>query len=191
MRPSASMVEVPAAPQRPTDDRAAEPRRLAINFLFLSCGEFTAKLLTFASFSYLARQLGAWNYGLLEFTLAIMVFSPCRSTWDWDRTALAKLPAIPRARRACCMKLPAFAWCLALCSMLALGVFIAADSQERRVENVARPLRIEPAGRAISAAVVLPGARPDALGGNRLHRASGRVCSAGVFALPPEDRRSF
>jgi PST family polysaccharide transporter len=54
--------------------RVAEPRRLAINFLFLSGGECTAKLLTFASFSYLSRMLGPENYGFLEFTLAVMVF---------------------------------------------------------------------------------------------------------------------
>ncbi len=54
--------------------RAAEARRLAINFLFLSAGESTAKLLTFATFSYLARMLGPQHYGFLEFTLAVMVF---------------------------------------------------------------------------------------------------------------------
>src|SRR3984957_15471766 len=53
---------------------AVEPHRLAVNFLYLSAGEFTAKLLTFASFSYLARVLGPSQYGPLEFTLAVMVF---------------------------------------------------------------------------------------------------------------------
>src|SRR4051812_41402744 len=73
MRSAVAMAEAPE-PQPAPAGRGAEPRRLAINFLFLSCGEFTAKLLTFASFSYLARALGAWQYGLIEFTLAIMVF---------------------------------------------------------------------------------------------------------------------
>jgi len=36
----------------------AELRRFAINFHFLSGGEFTTKLLTFASFAYLALVLG-------------------------------------------------------------------------------------------------------------------------------------
>lgn len=54
--------------------RATAPRRLAINFALLSGGEFGAKLLTFAAFSYLARTLGAGKYGYLEFTLAVMVF---------------------------------------------------------------------------------------------------------------------
>ena len=64
-----------APPQRSASiARPAEPRRLAINFIFLSAGECVAKLLTFASFSYLARMLGPRNYGSLEFTLAVMVF---------------------------------------------------------------------------------------------------------------------
>lgn len=50
------------------------PQRLATNLLFLVAGEFTAKLLTFASFSYLARTLGPRDYGFIEFTLALMVF---------------------------------------------------------------------------------------------------------------------
>jgi PST family polysaccharide transporter len=40
----------------------------------LSGGEFIAKLLTFAAFAYLARNLGAGAYGTLEFVLAVMVF---------------------------------------------------------------------------------------------------------------------
>src|SRR5579863_6487709 len=70
---AAAAAEVSAAPD-PAPRPAAEPRRLAINFVFLSFGEIAAKLLTFASFSYLARTLGPWQYGQLEFTLAIMVF---------------------------------------------------------------------------------------------------------------------
>ena len=53
---------------------ASRPGRLAINFAVLTAGELTAKLLTFGAFSYLARHLGLGNYGLLEFTLALMVF---------------------------------------------------------------------------------------------------------------------
>lgn len=49
-------------------------RKLAINFLLLTAGEFTAKLLTFCAFFYLARVLGAERYGNLEFTLAVMTF---------------------------------------------------------------------------------------------------------------------
>lgn len=57
-----------------TVTRPAEPLRLAANFLFLSAGEFGAKLLAFASFTYLARTLGPVSYGAIEFTLAVMVF---------------------------------------------------------------------------------------------------------------------
>jgi PST family polysaccharide transporter len=40
----------------------------------LTAGETTAKLLTFASFSFLAHNLGPAHYGILEFTLAVMTF---------------------------------------------------------------------------------------------------------------------
>ena len=49
---------------------APAPKRLATNLLFLMAGEFTAKLLTFAIFSHLARTLGPRDYGFVEFTLA-------------------------------------------------------------------------------------------------------------------------
>jgi len=69
--PTLAPVEgVPLAKNAP----AEEPRRLAANLLYLLTGEFAAKLLTFASFSYLARLLGPQDYGFLEFTLAVMVF---------------------------------------------------------------------------------------------------------------------
>jgi O-antigen/teichoic acid export membrane protein len=47
---------------------------LAMNFALLTGGEFTAKLLTFAAFSFLARALGPERYGSLEFALAVIVF---------------------------------------------------------------------------------------------------------------------
>ncbi len=49
-------------------------RRLAVNFLLLTTGEFVAKLLTFAGFTYMGRVLGPERYGSLEFVLATMVF---------------------------------------------------------------------------------------------------------------------
>ena len=49
-------------------------RQLASNFSYLTAGEATSKLFTFAAFSMLARVLGPGNFGYLEFTLAIMVF---------------------------------------------------------------------------------------------------------------------
>jgi O-antigen/teichoic acid export membrane protein len=51
-----------------------DSRKVALNFLLLTAGEFAAKLLTFAAFFYLARALGAEQYGSFEFVLAVMVF---------------------------------------------------------------------------------------------------------------------
>ena len=53
---------------------ASAGRRLVINFCLLSGGEFIAKLLTFAAFAFLARSLGAGQYGTIEFVLAVMIF---------------------------------------------------------------------------------------------------------------------
>ena len=66
--PAKQIVPVSASPAFPA------PQRLATNLLLLVAGEFTAKLLTFGSFSYLARTLGPRDYGFIEFTLALMVF---------------------------------------------------------------------------------------------------------------------
>src|SRR5581483_11349431 len=75
-----------AAEERPTRDvrlrkadaapakRRDSKQSLAVNFVLLSAGEMTAKLLTFLSFSYLARALGPRDYGFVEFALAVMVF---------------------------------------------------------------------------------------------------------------------
>lgn len=67
-------VEVPPPAAPGSDVATAAPSRLTVNFFVLSAGEFAAKLLTFAAFSYLARHLNAASYGALEFTLALMVF---------------------------------------------------------------------------------------------------------------------
>src|SRR3954453_12730190 len=125
MRSSASTVEVAADPQGKPAARAAEPRRLAINFLFLSGGEFTAKLLTFASFSYLARHLGAWNYGLLEFTLAIMVFYTLPVDLGLGSYGAREIARNPQSAARLLHEITGLRLVLALCSMLALGVFIA------------------------------------------------------------------
>lgn len=49
-------------------------RKLATNYIFLSGGEATSKILTFAAFTFLARVLGPTNFGTLEFTLALVIF---------------------------------------------------------------------------------------------------------------------
>src|SRR5689334_1110911 len=62
---------------RDLNPQPAAPRTrvgLAFNFAVLAGGEFLAKLLTFAVFTFLARTLGPARYGNIEFTLAVMVF---------------------------------------------------------------------------------------------------------------------
>jgi O-antigen/teichoic acid export membrane protein len=84
----------------------------------------TAKLLTFASFSYLARILGPKNYGFVEFTLAVMVFFSLPADLglgEYGAREIARDPAsAPRILRA----VTGLRMALALASMLALGVFI-------------------------------------------------------------------
>ena len=102
-----------------------EPRRLAVNFLFLSCGEFTAKLLTFASFSYLARVLGPWYYGMLEFTLALMVFFTLPVDLGLGAYGTREIARRPQHAARLLHEITGLRLLLALCSMLALGIFIA------------------------------------------------------------------
>jgi PST family polysaccharide transporter len=105
--------------------RVAEPRRLAINFLFLSGGECTAKLLTFASFSYLSRMLGPENYGFLEFTLAVMVFFTLPVDLGLGAYGAREI-ARDRSRGPRLLReITGLRMALALASMALLGVFIA------------------------------------------------------------------
>jgi O-antigen/teichoic acid export membrane protein len=133
--PPARLAVVPEPSHRPTPSRssepsrpvvrpAAEPRRLAINFLFLAAGEFTAKLLTFATFSYLARMFGPGNYGFLEFTLAVMVFFTLPvdlGLGPYGAREIAKNPG--RADRLL-HEITGLRLALTLCSMMALALFI-------------------------------------------------------------------
>ncbi len=105
--------------------KPAEPRRLAINFLFLSCGESLAKLLTFASFSYLARTLGPWNYGLVEFTLALMVFFTLPVDLGLGSYGAREIARNPKNAARLLHEITGLRLMLALCSMAALGIFIA------------------------------------------------------------------
>jgi len=124
MQPAVSMVATPV-PEPAPPKKAAEPRRLAINFLFLSAGECTAKLLTFASFSYLARTLGPWHYGLLEFTLAIMVFFTLPADLGLGSYGAREIARAPENAERLLHEITGLRLMLAVCSMLALSVFIA------------------------------------------------------------------
>jgi O-antigen/teichoic acid export membrane protein len=123
MQPAVSMAPAPD-PKPVLVRRAVEPHRLAINFLFLSGGECTAKLLTFASFSYLARTLGPWQYGLLEFTLAVMVFFTLPVDWGLGIYGAREIARQPKSAPRFLREITGLRLLLSLCSMLALGVFI-------------------------------------------------------------------
>jgi O-antigen/teichoic acid export membrane protein len=101
-----------------------EPRRLAVNFLCLSFGEFAAKLLTFASFSYMARVLGPWYYGILEFTLALMVFFTLPVDLGLGAYGAREIARHPRDAARLLHEITGLRLVLALCSMLALGIFV-------------------------------------------------------------------
>lgn len=120
---AAAAAEVAAAPD-PAPRPAAEPRRLAINFVFLSCGEVAAKLLTFASFSYLARTLGPWHYGQLEFTLAIMVFFSLPVDLGLGSYGAREIARNPQNAARLLHEITGLRLILALCSMAGLGIFI-------------------------------------------------------------------
>ncbi|MGD0201032.1 MAG: oligosaccharide flippase family protein [Bryobacteraceae bacterium] len=104
--------------------RAAEPRRLAVNFLFLSAGEFTAKLLTFASFTYLGRTLGPASYGAIEFTLAVMVFFTLPTDMGLGAYGAREIARNPAGASRLLREITGLRLLLSLCSMLLLVVFI-------------------------------------------------------------------
>jgi O-antigen/teichoic acid export membrane protein len=107
------------------DSKPALPRRLAINFLFLSCGESLAKLLTFVSFSFLARTLGPWNYGMVEFTLALMVFFTLPVDLGLGSYGAREIARNPQNADRLLHEITGLRLMLALCSMVALGIFVA------------------------------------------------------------------
>jgi O-antigen/teichoic acid export membrane protein len=103
---------------------AVEPHRLAVNFLYLSAGEFTAKLLTFASFSYLARVLGPAQYGPLEFTLAVMVFFTLPTDLGLAIYGVREVARNPDRGERLLHEITGLRMALTLCSMMGLAVFI-------------------------------------------------------------------
>jgi O-antigen/teichoic acid export membrane protein len=115
-----AMVSDQAAPVAP----AAEPRRLAINFLYLSAGEFTAKLLTFATFSYLARVLGPLDYGSVEFTLAVMVFFTLPIDLGLSWYGAREIARDPGMAPSLLHEITGLRMILTACSMLGLVIFI-------------------------------------------------------------------
>jgi O-antigen/teichoic acid export membrane protein len=101
-----------------------QPRRLAINFLYLSSGEIAARLLTFFSFTYLARTLHPASYGSVEFALAVMVFFTLPVDLGLSWYGAREIAHNPGKARFLLHEITGLRLILALCSMLALAMFI-------------------------------------------------------------------
>jgi O-antigen/teichoic acid export membrane protein len=104
--------------------RPVEPQRLAVNFLFLSAGEIGAKLLTFLSFTYLARTLGPVSYGAVEFTLAVMVFFTLPTDLGLGMYGAREIARNPPSAPRLLREITGLRLLLSLFSMFLLAVFI-------------------------------------------------------------------
>ena len=120
----ASTLSPVAAAASPEPPPAAEPRRLAINLLYLLAGEFAAKLFTFASFSYLARTLGPRDYGFIEFTLAVMVFFSLPVDLGLGSYGAREIARNPEKGARLLREITGLRMVLSICSIAVLGIFI-------------------------------------------------------------------
>jgi len=102
----------------------AQPKRLAVNFAYLTAGEMTAKLLTFASFSFLAHKIGPSNYGILEFTLAVMTFFTLPADLGLSWYGAREVARNPSRGPRLLHEITGLRFALTLCSMAGLVVFI-------------------------------------------------------------------
>ena len=109
-------VSAPAVP-------AVHPR-LAKNYALLTAGECVSKVLAFAAFTWLGRVLGPERYGLVEFTLAAMVFFTLPvdlGLGDYGAREVSKNRA---ASSTLLNDIAGLRLLLAACSFCALGVFV-------------------------------------------------------------------
>ena len=115
---------------------APVPKKLATNLLFLMAGEFTAKLLTFASFSYLARTLGPRDYGFIEFTLALMVFFTLPVDLGLGSYGAREIARNPDRAPQLLHEITGLRLFLSVCSMAALGVLILFLHQSHKLKEL-------------------------------------------------------
>jgi O-antigen/teichoic acid export membrane protein len=99
-------------------------RKLAVNYFLLVAGEMTAKLLAFASLSYIARMLGPAQYGFIEFTLAVMVFFTLPADLGLGAYGAREIARSPESASRLLHAVTGLRMALALCSMVLLGIFI-------------------------------------------------------------------
>jgi O-antigen/teichoic acid export membrane protein len=127
MPPAADTPIVAAQPdpaEHPNPAHIDTGRKLALNFFLLVAGEMTAKLLTFASLTYLARTLGPTDYGFIEFTLAVMVFFTLPADLGLGSYGVREIAHNPSNAARLLHAVTGLRMALALCSMALLAVFI-------------------------------------------------------------------
>jgi O-antigen/teichoic acid export membrane protein len=96
---------------------------LIFNFALLAGGELVAKLLTFVAFSFLARTVGASQFGLIEFTLAVMVFFTLPAEMGLGSYGAREIARHPRRAGQLLSEIVQLRLCLASCSILGLIAF--------------------------------------------------------------------
>ena len=112
------------------------PQKIAANLMFLVAGEFTSKLLTFASFSYLARMLGPRDYGFLEFTLALMVFFSLPVDLGLGSYGAREIARNPGRAPQLLHEITGLRLFLSACSIAALAVAISLLHQSPRLKEL-------------------------------------------------------
>jgi O-antigen/teichoic acid export membrane protein len=96
---------------------------LFFNFALLTGGEFIAKFLTFVAFSFLARTVGADRFGLVEFTLAVMVFFTLPAEMGLGSYGAREIAKDPGRASQLLSEIVQLRLCLASCSLIGLFVF--------------------------------------------------------------------
>lgn len=121
-------------------------RGLALNFAALAGGEFLAKALTFAVFTFLARVLGPARYGSIEFTLAAMVFFTLPVDFGLGTYGAREIARNPRSAQTILNEVTALRAILAACSFALLLVFIAVIHKPPEVKALLSMYAISLAG---------------------------------------------
>jgi O-antigen/teichoic acid export membrane protein len=135
---AASAVQTPGvSAAKPSQNSSAPvPQKLAKNLLFLLAGEFTAKLLTFGSFSYLARVLGPRDYGFIEFTLALMVFFTLPVDLGLGSYGAREIARNPSRAPQLLHEITGLRLFLSVCSMAALAVVAPFLHQSHKLKEL-------------------------------------------------------
>lgn len=115
----------PALPkQTPSAPGMDSGRKLAFNFVLLVGGEMTAKLLTLASLTYLARILGPAGYGYIEFAIAVMVFFTLPADLGLGAYGAREIAHSPEKALRLLHAVTGLRMALSLCAMAVLAAFI-------------------------------------------------------------------